>query len=97
MTDNDVANAQQDKQQDVTLIFEPQSGGAVPEREPRTNTLRQFVAAVFRQLNVSNAVNPAVQKKGAPGVLNLDATVAALGLDSGDKLNLAWQASGGSR
>jgi hypothetical protein len=88
---------EQGQSPDVTLIFEPQSGGSVPEREPKTHTLRQFVTAVFQRLNVTNAVNPAVQKKGTPGVLNLDATVAALGLDSGDKLNLAWQASGGTR
>lgn len=81
--------------QDVTLIFEPQSGGSIPEREPRTNTLRQFVTAVFRHLNVTNAVNPTVQKRGGTGILNLDATVFSLALDNGDKLNLAWQTSGG--
>jgi hypothetical protein len=84
------------KSEDVTLVFEPQSGGSVPEREAKTNTLRQFVTAVFRHLNVTNAVNPTVQKRGDSGVLNLDATVVALGLDNGDKLNLAWQASGGT-
>jgi len=81
--------------QEVTLVFEPQSGGSVPEREPRTNTLRQFVTAVFRHLNVTNAVNPTVQKRGGAGILNLDSTVFSLGLDNGDKLNLAWQTSGG--
>jgi hypothetical protein len=81
---------------DVTLIFEPQSGGSVPEREPKTHTLRQFVTAVFQRLNVTNAVNPMVQKKGGSVILDLNSTVAALGLDSGDKLNLAWQASGGT-
>jgi hypothetical protein len=85
------------KNKEVTLVFEPQSGGSVPEREPETNTLRQFVAAVFQKLHVGNPVNPTVQKKDHPGGLNLDATVEALGLHDGTKLNLAWQASGGGR
>ncbi len=83
------------KADEVTLVFEPQSGGAVPEREPKTNTLRQFVAAVFQTLRVGNPVNPTVQEKGKAGALNLDATIEALGLHDGTKLNLAWQASGG--
>lgn len=80
---------------DVTLVFEPQSGGSVPEREPKTNTLRLFVNAVLKHLNVTNAVNPTAQKKGEGGILNLDLTIEALGLHNGDKINLAWQASGG--
>jgi hypothetical protein len=95
MSENEVVNQQAGGSEDVTLIFEPQSGGSVQEREPKTHTLRQFVTAVFQRLNVTNAVNPMVQKKGGSSVLDLNATVAALGLDSGDKLNLAWQASGG--
>ena len=83
--------------EDVTLIFEPQSGGSVEEREPDTNTLRQFVTAVLQRLRISNAVNPTVQIKGHPGPLALDSTVEALGLHNGTKLNLAWQASGGVR
>lgn len=86
-----------EKHNEVTLVFEPQSGGSVPEREPKTNTLRQFVLAVFQRLRVGNPANPTVQRVGHPGVLNLDATVEALGLHDGTKLNLAWQASGGSR
>jgi len=84
------------RSEDVTLVFEPQSGGSVPEREPRTNTLRQFVAAVFSRLNVTNAIQPTVQKRDTGNLLNLDATIEALRLDNGDKLNLAWQASGGA-
>ncbi len=84
------------KSHELTLVFEPQSGGSIPEREPGTNTLRQFVTAVLRQLNVTNAVNPTVQRRGGSGILNLDATVLALGLDNGDKLSLAWQTSGGA-
>lgn len=82
---------------EVTLVFEPQSGGSVPERESRTHTLRQFVIAVLQRLHVGNAVNPMVQRKDHPGPLNLDATVDSLGLHEGAKLNLAWQASGGAR
>lgn len=81
--------------QEVTLIFEPQSGGSVPEREPKTNTLRQFVSAVLQRLRITNAVNPTVQKQGQPGALNLDATPDSLDLHDGTKLNLAWQTSGG--
>jgi hypothetical protein len=81
--------------EEVTLIFEPQSGGAVEEREPGTHTLRQFVAAVFQKLRVTNAVNPTVQRVGHPGAFNLDAAVDALGLKNGSHLNLAWQTSGG--
>jgi hypothetical protein len=81
----------------VTLIFEPQSGGAVPEREPETNTLRQFVNAVFQKLRITNGVNPTVQKQGHPGALNLDVSVKTLDLNDGTKLNLAWQTSGGAR
>ena len=90
-----VGNEGHGKSQEVTHDFEPQSGGTVPERESATNTLRQFVSAVFRRLNVTNAVNPTVQKKGVPGILNLDAAVDALGLHNGQKLSLAWQTSGG--
>lgn len=79
----------------VTLIFEPQSGGEVEEREPETNTLRQFVNAVFQKLRVTNAVNPTVQRAGHPGPLSLDAAIEALGLKNGTHLNLAWQTSGG--
>jgi hypothetical protein len=79
----------------VTLIFEPQSGGDVEEREPGTHTLRQFVTAVFQKLRVTNAVNPTVQRVGHPGPLSLDAAVDALGLKNGSHLNLAWQTSGG--
>jgi hypothetical protein len=80
----------------VTLIFEPQSGGSVEEREPEMNTLRQFVAAVFQKLRVTNAVNPTVQRVGHPGPLTLDAAVETLGLKNGTHLNLAWQTSGGT-
>ncbi|HET8892200.1 MAG TPA: hypothetical protein VFQ41_25105 [Candidatus Angelobacter sp.] len=84
------------KKEDVSLIFEPQSGGAVEEREPEMNTLRQFITAVFQKLRVTNAVNPTVQRVGHPGPLNLDAAVEALGLKNGTHLNLAWQTSGGT-
>ncbi len=86
-----------EKEKDVTLVFEPQSGGSVEEREPETNTLRQFVNAVLQKLRITNAVNPVVQRRGHPGALSLDATVDALDLDNGAHLNLAWQTSGGAR
>jgi|SRR6266436_1728367 hypothetical protein len=92
----EVLTEEHGKPHEVTLVFEPQSGGSVPEREPRTNILRHFVTAVFSRLNVPNAVNPTVQKVGHPGILNLDATVEALGLHNEQKLNLAWQTSGGA-
>lgn len=84
-----------EKEKDLVLIFEPQSGGSVEEREPETNTLRQFVNAVFQKLRVTNAVHPTVQRVGQPGPLNLDAAVDALGLKNGSHLNLAWQTGGG--
>lgn len=89
--------SEHEMKEQVTLIFEPQSGGSVEEREPETNTLRQFVNAVFQKLRVTNAVNPVVQRPGHPGPLNLDATVGALALHNGVHLNLAWQTSGGAR
>jgi hypothetical protein len=82
-------------EKDVTLIFEPQSGGSIEEREPETNTLRQFVTAVLQKLHIANAVNPTVQRVGHPGPLSLDTTVDALDLKNGSHLNLAWQPSGG--
>ena len=81
---------------EVTLVFEPQSGGSVPEREPGTNPLRQFVTAVLQRLGIVNAVNLTVRRKGETTPLNLDTIVDALGLRNGDKLDLAWQTSGGS-
>lgn len=96
MTNEHGNNQDQGHSGEVTLVFEPQSGGSVPEREPGTNTLRQFVQAVFQRLNVTNAVNPTVRKKGDVSPLTLDSIVNALGLKNGDKLDLAWQASGGS-
>jgi hypothetical protein len=80
----------------VTLVFEPQSGGSVPEREPGTNPLRQFVTAVLQRLGIVNPVNLTVRRKGESTPLNLDAMVNALGLHNGDKLDLGWQTSGGA-
>lgn len=81
--------------QEINLVFEPQSGGSVPEKGAETTILRQLVSAVFQKLGVHNAINPVVQKKGIGGQLNLDSTLEALGLKSGDKVNLAWQVGGG--
>lgn len=88
-------NANAGRADEVTLVFHPQSGGAVPERASRTSILRAIVSLVLQKLNAQNVQNPTVQRRKDGAVLSLDATLEALGLDNGEQLNLAWQTSGG--
>lgn len=86
------------KKAEITLIFDPVSGGGhvQVDRAPVTSVLLQVVLDVLKKLGVQQPRNITVQNK-SEDVLDLNLTLAVLGLSNGDRLRLAWQLGGGSR
>ncbi|MCI0724932.1 MAG: hypothetical protein L0338_39110 [Acidobacteria bacterium] len=82
---------------ELTLVFEPVTGGShvEVERAPSTNLLQQVVNEVLQKLGVQQARNITVQKKDDGSLLDLGRTLEALGLKNGERLTLAWQVGGG--
>lgn len=90
-------NGNPGRSDEVTLVFEPASGGEVKvERAPKTSLLQKVVTEVLQGLGVQQPRNITVQKKEDGTLLDLSRTLEALGLKNGDRLSLAWQVGGGS-
>jgi hypothetical protein len=90
-------NGNPGRSDEITLVFEPASGGEVKvERAPKTSLLQKVVTEVLQKLGVQQPRNITVQKKKGGTPLDLGSTLEALGLRNGDRLALAWQVGGGS-